>query len=309
MGDAGGAVDLVHRADAHPHHLHRRRRAAVGLDDEVMPLASVNCSEPLGQAGLRGRRAGARRRERANGGDGRGDRDEDRPRRRARRARVFHRMARIVKSRCSVSSRKNRRPKPARTATAPAPSAAPSRRQPRHRRPRLRPAAPAAFAAGGAPAALPGRPSRHRPTRCPRRSAAPLVSAGAAPIPAPPPEPRAAGLDRQAQDRACARPAPASPRCSSTRRSTRRCTRSWKTALLMADTGVKATEYLLADLQRRVKTHAPPTRPRCKRLLADAIAELLKPLEKAAGHRRVTRPPSSWWPASTAPARPPRSAS
>ena len=53
-----------------------------------------------------------------------------------------------------------------------------------------------------------------------------------------------------------------------------------ETALLMADTGVKATEHLLADLRRRVK-EAKATEPSAvKALLADAIAELLAPLEQ-----------------------------
>ncbi len=53
-----------------------------------------------------------------------------------------------------------------------------------------------------------------------------------------------------------------------------------ETALLMADAGVQATEYLLADLKKRVKdTHT--TEPSAvKALLAASIAELLKPLEK-----------------------------
>jgi fused signal recognition particle receptor len=51
-------------------------------------------------------------------------------------------------------------------------------------------------------------------------------------------------------------------------------------ALLMADTGVKATELLLADLKRRVK-EAKVTEPAAvKGLLAEALAELLAPLEK-----------------------------
>jgi len=51
-------------------------------------------------------------------------------------------------------------------------------------------------------------------------------------------------------------------------------------ALLMADTGVKATQHLLADLKRRVK-EAKATEPAAvKALLADALAELLRPLEK-----------------------------
>jgi len=51
-------------------------------------------------------------------------------------------------------------------------------------------------------------------------------------------------------------------------------------ALLMADAGIKATEFLLADLKRRVKD-AKATDPAAVRgLLADAIAELLAPLER-----------------------------
>ncbi len=51
-------------------------------------------------------------------------------------------------------------------------------------------------------------------------------------------------------------------------------------ALLMADAGVKATEHLLQDLKRRVK-EAKATEPAAvKTLLADALADLLRPLEK-----------------------------
>jgi len=51
-------------------------------------------------------------------------------------------------------------------------------------------------------------------------------------------------------------------------------------ALLMADTGVKATQHLLDDLRRRVK-EARATDPQAvKGLLTDALTELLKPLEK-----------------------------
>jgi fused signal recognition particle receptor len=53
-----------------------------------------------------------------------------------------------------------------------------------------------------------------------------------------------------------------------------------ETALLMADTGVKATEHLLQDLKRRVK-EAKATEPtEVKGLLADAITDLLRPLQK-----------------------------
>ncbi len=52
-------------------------------------------------------------------------------------------------------------------------------------------------------------------------------------------------------------------------------------ALLMADTGVKATQHLLEDLKRRVKETKTTDPAAVKGLLADALAELLRPLEKA----------------------------
>jgi len=63
-----------------------------------------------------------------------------------------------------------------------------------------------------------------------------------------------------------------------------------ESALLMADAGVKATEFLLQDLKRRVK-EAKCTEPsQVKALLADALAELLAPLEQslAIGQHRPT---------------------
>ncbi len=51
-------------------------------------------------------------------------------------------------------------------------------------------------------------------------------------------------------------------------------------ALLMADTGVKATQHLLADLRRRVKETRTTDPAAVKALLADALADLLRPLEK-----------------------------
>ena len=51
-------------------------------------------------------------------------------------------------------------------------------------------------------------------------------------------------------------------------------------ALLMADTGVKATLHLLDDLKRRVKDSKTTDPAAVKGLLAEALAELLAPLEK-----------------------------
>lgn len=61
-------------------------------------------------------------------------------------------------------------------------------------------------------------------------------------------------------------------------------------ALLMADAGVKATEFLLADLRRRVKERKVTDPAAVKGLLADALTELLAPLEKplVVGQHRPT---------------------
>ena len=51
-------------------------------------------------------------------------------------------------------------------------------------------------------------------------------------------------------------------------------------ALLMADAGVKATAFLLADLKRRVKEMQATEPAAVKDLLAQALADLLTPLQK-----------------------------
>jgi fused signal recognition particle receptor len=56
-----------------------------------------------------------------------------------------------------------------------------------------------------------------------------------------------------------------------------------ESALLMADTGVKATQHLLDDLKRRVKDAKATEPAQVKELLAQAIAELLKPLQQPLG--------------------------
>ncbi len=54
-----------------------------------------------------------------------------------------------------------------------------------------------------------------------------------------------------------------------------------ESALLMADAGVQATEFLLKDLKWRVKEARVTDPAGVKALLADAVADLLKPLEKS----------------------------
>jgi fused signal recognition particle receptor len=53
-----------------------------------------------------------------------------------------------------------------------------------------------------------------------------------------------------------------------------------ETALLMADTGTAATQFLLGDLKRRVKESKTTEPQAVKGLLIEALADLLKPLEK-----------------------------
>ncbi|MEI6484298.1 MAG: signal recognition particle-docking protein FtsY [Betaproteobacteria bacterium] len=52
-----------------------------------------------------------------------------------------------------------------------------------------------------------------------------------------------------------------------------------ETALLMADTGVKATEHLLQDLKRRVKDTKTTEPAEVKNLLVESITDLLTPLQ------------------------------
>ncbi len=59
-------------------------------------------------------------------------------------------------------------------------------------------------------------------------------------------------------------------------------------ALLMADTGVAASEHLLTDLKRRAKAARATDPQAVKALLADAITELLTPLEGALGVGHAT---------------------
>ena len=53
-----------------------------------------------------------------------------------------------------------------------------------------------------------------------------------------------------------------------------------ESALLMADAGARATEFLLADLKRRVKAAGATDAAAVKGLLTQALADLLRPLEK-----------------------------
>lgn len=53
-----------------------------------------------------------------------------------------------------------------------------------------------------------------------------------------------------------------------------------ETALLMADTGVKATEHLIEEVKRKVAQTGASRPVQAKNILIDAITQLLRPLEK-----------------------------
>ena len=63
-----------------------------------------------------------------------------------------------------------------------------------------------------------------------------------------------------------------------------------ESALLMADTGVKATTYLLDDVKRRVTASGVTNPVAVRNILLDALTQLLKPLERALviGHQQPT---------------------
>ena len=54
-----------------------------------------------------------------------------------------------------------------------------------------------------------------------------------------------------------------------------------ETALLLADTGVAATEFLLNEVKRKVAATGATRPVQAKNILVDALTQLLKPLEKA----------------------------
>ena len=54
-----------------------------------------------------------------------------------------------------------------------------------------------------------------------------------------------------------------------------------ESALLMADTGVKATQYLLDEVKRRVQASGATRPVQVKNILIDSLTQLLRPLQKA----------------------------
>jgi fused signal recognition particle receptor len=125
--------------------------------------------------------------------------------------------------------------------------------------------------------AVPAEPVATPPSAAPAASPAPMATATAPTVPEAPPE-RAGWLDKL---RGGLRKTGGSiARVFTGAQIDDALYEELETALLMADTGVKATEFLLDDLKRRVKEGRATDPQEVKKLLADAVADLLKPLER-----------------------------
>jgi fused signal recognition particle receptor len=173
-------------------------------------------------------------------------------------------------------------PAPASVATPPAPVPAPSPA------PVPVPVQPPAAVQSAAPVVPPVAAPLPRPVAAPVPVPAPVVNVAPppAPVPAPAPPPRASWMERL---RAGLRKTGGSIASVFTgTKIDEQLYEELEEALLLADTGVKATQFLLDDLKRRVKD-AKATDPQAVRaLLVDALAELLKPLEKGLEVGRFT---------------------
>ncbi|NCT97063.1 MAG: signal recognition particle-docking protein FtsY [Comamonadaceae bacterium] len=143
----------------------------------------------------------------------------------------------------------------------------------RKKNPAPPPEAPAVQAPVGGPAAASAPPSAPAPVAVPAPVAAPLPAPVAAPA-----APRQGWLDRLKSG--LRRTGSGIATVFTGTRIDEDLYEELEAALLMADSGVSATQHLLNDLRRRVK-EAKATEPAAvKALLAEAIADLLEPLQK-----------------------------
>ena len=162
---------------------------------------------------------------------------------------------------------------------APAPIAAP---------PAIAPAPASAIAPVTAPVIAPVRvptPTRAfasapAPARAPAAAPAPTAARSPAPAPAPAPEaPREAWFQRLRKG--LARTGSGIAQVFTGARIDDDLYEELESALLMADAGVRATEHLLKDLKQRVKAAGSTEPSQVKALLAEAIVDLLAPLERS----------------------------
>ena len=143
----------------------------------------------------------------------------------------------------------------------------------RKKNPAPPPEAPAAQPSADGPAPASPPPSAPTPVAVPAPVPAPLPAPAAAPAP-----PRQGWLDRLKSG--LRRTGSGIATVFTGTRIDEDLYEELEAALLMADSGVSATQHLLDDLRRRVK-EAKATEPAAvKALLAEAIADLLKPLQK-----------------------------
>lgn len=174
------------------------------------------------------------------------------------------------------------------TAPAPAPAEAPTLLPEGWvTKPASPPPPPAAPAATPTPVAAPAAV----PVAAPQ-TPAPVVAAPARPMAPPPPTPEPAAAPRQSwMERLRAGLRKTGGSIAGVFSGTKiddQLYEELEEALLMADAGVKATQFLLDDLKRRVKD-ARATDPQAVRaLLIDALAELLAPLERSLEVGRFT---------------------
>ncbi|TFZ03703.1 signal recognition particle-docking protein FtsY [Ramlibacter humi] len=162
-----------------------------------------------------------------------------------------------------------------------------------------------------APAALPETPPALAPA--PEAAPAPSPSSSPSPSPSPSPAPAGGGLIGSALVRAMDIPVapPVAPerqgwmeRLSKGLRKTGsslsevftggqiddQLYEELESALLLADTGVKATEHLLEEVKRKVASSGATRPVQVKNILNESLAQMLKPLEKALviGERQPT---------------------
>ncbi len=143
-----------------------------------------------------------------------------------------------------------------------------------------RPAAPATPGAGLA-APMPPLPAASAVfgARPPAAVSAPAVAAAQAPAQAPGEAPREAWFQRLRKG--LARTGSGIAQVFTGTRIDDALYEELESALLMADAGVRATEHLLKDLKQRVKDERSTDPAQVKALLADAIVDLLQPLERS----------------------------
>ncbi|MBB4845308.1 fused signal recognition particle receptor [Paucibacter oligotrophus] len=144
----------------------------------------------------------------------------------------------------------------------PTPCAQPAEPSPPELKPELKPAPPLA----PAPAAV-----------AIAAAEAPVVEIAAAPAPAP--EPRRSWMDKLRQG--LRKTGSSIAQVFTGTQIDDELYEELEAALLMADTGVKATEFLLADLKQRVKDTKATDPGAVRALLVESLTALLKPLERA----------------------------